>query len=109
MIKRGLICYGVATAEALAARMGLVLAKRLLDQRVELECDVATEGGNGVAHMAASLNPSNGCGFDEAERISVDHVSHLKPADGGYAATQLAAHLTGIHSAIKMLNSRVKV
>ncbi|GAB4848973.1 COP9 signalosome complex subunit 6a [Ancistrocladus abbreviatus] len=45
----------------------------------------------------------------EAERISVDHVAHLKPADGGSAATQLAAHLTGIHSAIKMLNSRVRV
>ncbi|OIW13264.1 hypothetical protein TanjilG_25743 [Lupinus angustifolius] len=45
----------------------------------------------------------------EAERISVDHVSHLKPSDGGSAATQLAAHLTGIHSAIKMLHSRIKV
>ncbi|KAL9274129.1 COP9 signalosome complex subunit 6a-like protein [Drosera capensis] len=45
----------------------------------------------------------------EAERISVDHVAHLKPADGGSAGTQLAAHLTGIHSAIKMLNSRVRV
>ncbi|KAI4374842.1 hypothetical protein MLD38_012789 [Melastoma candidum] len=45
----------------------------------------------------------------EAERISVDHVAHLKPSDGGSAATQLAAHLTGIHSAIKMLNSRVRV
>ncbi|GAB4846986.1 COP9 signalosome complex subunit 6a [Ancistrocladus abbreviatus] len=45
----------------------------------------------------------------EAERISVDHVAHLKPADGGSAATQLAAHLTGIHSAIKMLNSRVRI
>ncbi|GAB2301148.1 COP9 signalosome complex subunit 6a [Dionaea muscipula] len=45
----------------------------------------------------------------EAERISVDHVAHLKPADGGSAATQLAAHLTGIHSAIKMLNSRIRV
>ncbi|XP_073526073.1 uncharacterized protein [Phyllobates terribilis] len=45
----------------------------------------------------------------EAERISVDHVAHLKPADGGSAATQLAAHLSGIHSAIKMLNSRIKV
>ncbi|KAK3427403.1 hypothetical protein EUGRSUZ_F03640 [Eucalyptus grandis] len=45
----------------------------------------------------------------EAERISVDHVAHLKPSDGGTAATQLAAHLTGIHSAIKMLNSRVRV
>ncbi|CAJ2638586.1 unnamed protein product [Trifolium pratense] len=45
----------------------------------------------------------------EAERISVDHVAHLKPSDGGSAATQLAANLTGIHSAIKMLHSRIKV
>ncbi|KAF8082181.1 hypothetical protein N665_0845s0039 [Sinapis alba] len=45
----------------------------------------------------------------EAERISVDHVAHLKPSDGGSAATQLAAHLTGIHSATKMLNSRIRV
>ncbi|CAN6478053.1 unnamed protein product [Victoria cruziana] len=45
----------------------------------------------------------------EAERISVDHVAHLKPSDGGSAATQLAAHLTGIHSAIKMLNGRVRI
>ncbi|KAG8386583.1 hypothetical protein BUALT_Bualt03G0163400 [Buddleja alternifolia] len=45
----------------------------------------------------------------EAERISVDHVVHLKPSDGGSAATQLAAHLTGTHSAIKMLNSRIRV
>ncbi|TYI67670.1 hypothetical protein E1A91_D08G034600v1 [Gossypium mustelinum] len=44
----------------------------------------------------------------EAERISVDHVAHLKPS-GGSAATQLAAQLTGIHSAIKMLNSRIGV
>ncbi|XP_022848340.1 COP9 signalosome complex subunit 6a-like isoform X2 [Olea europaea var. sylvestris] len=44
----------------------------------------------------------------EAERISIDHVAHLKPSDGGSAATQLAAHLTGIHSAIKMLNSRIR-
>jgi hypothetical protein len=26
----------------------------------------------------------------EAERISVDHVAHLKPSDGGSAATQCA-------------------
>ncbi|KAI9095038.1 hypothetical protein K1719_026502 [Acacia pycnantha] len=45
----------------------------------------------------------------EAERISVDHVAHLKPSDGGSAATQLAANLTGMHSAIKMLHSRIKV
>lgn len=85
----------------------------------------------------------------EAERISVDHVAHLKPSDGGSAATQciillyfdllksddyvlfhfvleflektlcclshtwfmtiVAAHLTGIHSAIKMLNCRIRI
>ncbi|CAM6033028.1 unnamed protein product [Sphagnum compactum] len=45
----------------------------------------------------------------EAERISVDHVAHIKPSDGNSAATQLAAHLTGMHSAIKMLNSRIRV
>ncbi|KAF3455862.1 hypothetical protein FNV43_RR00504 [Rhamnella rubrinervis] len=46
----------------------------------------------------------------EAERISVDHVAHLKPYDGGSsAATQLPAYLTGIHSAIKMLNSRIRL
>ncbi|KAG5598061.1 hypothetical protein H5410_039293 [Solanum commersonii] len=45
----------------------------------------------------------------EAERISVDRVAHLKPSDGGSAATALAGHLTGIHSAIKMLNSRIRV
>eukprot|EP00850_Spirogloea_muscicola_P014911 SM000110S18918 [mRNA] locus=s110:322120:324920:+ [translate_table: standard] len=45
----------------------------------------------------------------EAERISVDHVAHIKPSDGSSAATQLAAHLTGMHSAIKMLSSRIRV
>ncbi|KAJ7546706.1 hypothetical protein O6H91_08G051200 [Diphasiastrum complanatum] len=45
----------------------------------------------------------------EAECISVDHVAHIKPSDGSLAATQSAAHLTGMHSAIKMLNSRIKV
>ena len=79
----------------------------------------------------------------EAERISVDHVAHLKPSDGGSAATQcepitylsnlnvslilffrrisfkgwtdqivfclVVAQLTGIHSAIKMLGSRIRV
>ena len=37
------------------------------------------------------------------------HVAHLKPSDGGSASTQLATHLTGIHSAIKMLNNRIRV
>ncbi|CAM6034705.1 unnamed protein product [Sphagnum compactum] len=81
----------------------------------------------------------------EAERISVDHVAHIKPSDGSSAATQflrvtellrfqirdlltelsclllmgelcgppggnaVAAHLTGMHSAIKMLNSRIRI
>ncbi|KAF6168947.1 hypothetical protein GIB67_038444 [Kingdonia uniflora] len=36
-------------------------------------------------------------------------IMWLKPADGGTAATQLAAHLTGIHNAIKILSSRIKV
>eukprot|EP00270_Netrium_digitus_P014105 TRINITY_DN4755_c0_g1_i2.p1 TRINITY_DN4755_c0_g1~~TRINITY_DN4755_c0_g1_i2.p1 ORF type:complete len:281 (+),score=21.97 TRINITY_DN4755_c0_g1_i2:177-1019(+) len=45
----------------------------------------------------------------EAERISVDHVAHIKPSDGSSVSTQLAAHLTGMHSAIKMLNSRIRV
>eukprot|EP00271_Cylindrocystis_brebissonii_P016036 TRINITY_DN39181_c0_g1_i1.p1 TRINITY_DN39181_c0_g1~~TRINITY_DN39181_c0_g1_i1.p1 ORF type:complete len:299 (-),score=46.63 TRINITY_DN39181_c0_g1_i1:655-1551(-) len=44
----------------------------------------------------------------EAERISVDYVAHIKPSDGSSAATQLAAHLTGMHSAIKMLSSRIR-
>lgn len=45
----------------------------------------------------------------EAERITVDHVAHIKPSDGSSAATQLAAHLSGIHSAVKMLNCRIRV
>ncbi|KAH7445200.1 hypothetical protein KP509_02G112400 [Ceratopteris richardii] len=45
----------------------------------------------------------------EAERITVDHVAHIKPSDGSTSATQLAAHLSGIHSAVKMLNCRIKV
>lgn len=30
----------------------------------------------------------------EAERISVDHVAHLKPSDGGSAATQRELYST---------------
>lgn len=30
----------------------------------------------------------------EAERISVDHVAHLKPSDGGSAATQRKPYYT---------------
>ncbi|KAG6407359.1 hypothetical protein SASPL_130348 [Salvia splendens] len=60
-------------------------------------------------HLSSAITILTGIDTVEAERISVDHVAHLKPSDGGSAATQLAAHLTGIHSAIKMLNSRVRV
>lgn len=46
----------------------------------------------------------------EAERIAVDQVAKI---DTGSAqpnsVNRLASHLTGIHSAIKMLNARIKV
>eukprot|EP01111_Echinosteliopsis_oligospora_P012919 TRINITY_DN4506_c0_g1_i1.p1 TRINITY_DN4506_c0_g1~~TRINITY_DN4506_c0_g1_i1.p1 ORF type:complete len:313 (-),score=102.33 TRINITY_DN4506_c0_g1_i1:64-1002(-) len=42
----------------------------------------------------------------EAERIGVDHVARVTP--GGSGGSQLAAHLVGLHNAIKMLNTRVK-
>jgi COP9 signalosome complex subunit 6 len=45
----------------------------------------------------------------EAERISVDHVARITPSGGSSGATQLAAHLMGLHSAIKMLSRRIKV
>lgn len=44
----------------------------------------------------------------EAERISVDHVAHIT-GTGTQEGSQFTAHLTGIHSAIKMLNIRVKL
>ncbi|KAK4386849.1 COP9 signalosome complex subunita [Sesamum angolense] len=44
----------------------------------------------------------------EAERISVDHVAHLKPSDGGSAALNVNPVLI-YSSAIKMLNSRIRV
>jgi len=43
----------------------------------------------------------------EAERISVDHVAHLSA--GGNEGSQLTAHLIGIHNAIKMLHSKIKI
>lgn len=39
----------------------------------------------------------------EAERISVDHVAHIT-GTGTQEGSQFTAHLTGIHSAIKMLS-----
>jgi COP9 signalosome complex subunit 6 len=44
----------------------------------------------------------------EAERISVDHVAHIT-GTGAQEGSQFTAHLTGVHSAIKMLNMRVKL
>ncbi|RVW60742.1 COP9 signalosome complex subunit 6b [Vitis vinifera] len=94
------------------------------DENVVCEClfKLAWCWFSGKPDAMPHMDPSCGAGdtlrkYDEnglqqtveAERISVDHVAHLKPSDGGSAATQLAAHLTGIHSAIKMLNSRIRV
>ncbi|KAH8939757.1 hypothetical protein BDL97_15G053000 [Sphagnum fallax] len=39
----------------------------------------------------------------------MDHVAHIKPFDGSSATTQLATHLTGMHIAIKMLNSHIRI
>jgi len=44
----------------------------------------------------------------EAERIAVDHVAHVTTT-GGEPGTQLTAHLMGIHNAIKMLHTKIKV
>ncbi|KAH9573957.1 hypothetical protein CY35_01G029400 [Sphagnum magellanicum] len=35
--------------------------------------------------------------------------AHIKPSDGSSAVTHLVAHLTGMHSAIKMLNSCIRI
>jgi COP9 signalosome complex subunit 6 len=43
----------------------------------------------------------------EAERIGVDHVARVTPT-GGAEGSQLAAHLMGLHNAVKMLTARVK-
>jgi COP9 signalosome complex subunit 6 len=44
----------------------------------------------------------------EAERISVDQIARILPGAGGVAsASQLTTHLTSMHSAIKMLSSRI--
>ncbi|PKA56967.1 COP9 signalosome complex subunit 6a [Apostasia shenzhenica] len=45
----------------------------------------------------------------EAEIISVAPVAHLNRSDGGTITTQLAAHPTSIHNAIKMLNKRIRI
>jgi len=43
----------------------------------------------------------------EAERIAVDHVARVS-ASGTADGSQLTAHLAGMHSAIKMLHSKIK-
>ena len=45
----------------------------------------------------------------EAERIAVDQVAKILPAGQPSSTNQLAAHLTGLHSAIKMLSIRIDV
>lgn len=46
----------------------------------------------------------------EAERIAVDQVAKIEAGSGqSSSVTRLASNLTGVHSAIKMLNARIKV
>jgi len=44
----------------------------------------------------------------EAERISVDHIAKIS-ATGSSTGSSLTAHLMGVHNAIGMLNTRVKI
>ena len=44
---------------------------------------------------------------EEAERISVDQVSHLLPAGSSSASSSMASHLSSVDSAIQMLQKRV--
>mmetsp|Transcript_16050 Transcript_16050/g.34706 ORF Transcript_16050/g.34706 Transcript_16050/m.34706 type:complete len:305 (-) Transcript_16050:43-957(-) len=45
----------------------------------------------------------------DAERIGVDQVAKILPSGKASGSEQLTAHLIGMHSAIKMLNSRVRL
>lgn len=45
----------------------------------------------------------------DAERIGVDHVAKILPSGKSSGSEQLTAHLMSMHSAIKMLNTRVKI
>lgn len=45
----------------------------------------------------------------EAERIAVDHVARIYPSGTNNTAFQLTAHLGSMHSALKMLHTRVQV
>lgn len=44
----------------------------------------------------------------DAERIGVDQVAKILPSGSASSSEQLTVHLLGLHSAIKMLNVRVK-
>uniref|UniRef100_A0A7S1X038 COP9 signalosome complex subunit 6 n=1 Tax=Tetraselmis chuii TaxID=63592 RepID=A0A7S1X038_9CHLO len=44
----------------------------------------------------------------EAERIAVDQVAKILPSGTSSGSNQLSAHLTALHSAMKMLNSRIR-
>ena len=44
---------------------------------------------------------------EEAERISVDQVSHLLPAGSSSASSSMSSHLSSVDSAIQMLQKRV--
>eukprot|EP01118_Nematostelium_gracile_P003167 TRINITY_DN135_c0_g1_i1.p1 TRINITY_DN135_c0_g1~~TRINITY_DN135_c0_g1_i1.p1 ORF type:complete len:311 (-),score=85.11 TRINITY_DN135_c0_g1_i1:84-1016(-) len=44
----------------------------------------------------------------EAERISVDHIARISPSGGG-TGSSLTSHMTAIHNAITMLNSRIRI
>jgi len=46
---------------------------------------------------------------EEAERIGVDHVARVQSADDSLETSLVAEHLQSQHSAIKMLQSRVKL
>ena len=44
---------------------------------------------------------------EEAERVSVDQVSHLLPAGASSASSSMSTHMASVHSAVKMLQKRV--
>jgi len=44
---------------------------------------------------------------EEAERVSVDQVSHLLPAGAASASSSMSSHMSSVHSAVKMLQKRV--
>uniref|UniRef100_A0A7S4M1B1 COP9 signalosome complex subunit 6 n=1 Tax=Guillardia theta TaxID=55529 RepID=A0A7S4M1B1_GUITH len=45
---------------------------------------------------------------EEAERVSVDQVSHLLPAGASSASSVMSSHMSSVHSAVTMLQKRVQ-